>query len=154
MLKRIVCIENPYYLKFKLNQLILENRETGSTRPVPLEDLGFLIIDHPQVAVSQVLMRELARAGVAVVFCDEKHHPSAMLQSFEGNSIQAERYRQQIAASKPLKKNLWKQTVEAKISNQAALLAVHGKKSGYLMAFKKAVKSGDTGNQEARAAQV
>ncbi|MGC9472273.1 MAG: type II CRISPR-associated endonuclease Cas1 [Bacteroidales bacterium] len=154
MLKRTVCIENPHYLKFKLNQLVLENRDTGSTRSVPLEDLGFLMIDHPQVVVSQVLMRELARAGVAVVFCDEKHHPSAILQSFEGNSIQTERYRQQIAASEPLRKNLWKQTVEAKISNQAALLDAQGKKSGYLLAFRKAVKSGDTGNQEARAAQV
>lgn len=137
MLKRIVCIENPYYLKFNLNQLILENRETGATRSVPLEDLGFLMIDHPQVAVSQVLMRELARAGVAVVFCDEKHHPSAILQSFEGNSIQTERYRQQIAASEPLKKTCGSKRWRPKYPTRQPCWPYTGKRAGTSWHLKK-----------------
>jgi CRISP-associated protein Cas1 len=48
--------------------------------------------------------------------------PSAMLLNLDGNSVQTELFSNQITASEPLKKKIWKQTIEAKIKNQAALL--------------------------------
>jgi CRISPR-associated protein Cas1 len=70
----------------------------------------------------------------------------------EGNSIQSERFRTQIEASNPLKKQLWQQTVQYKIRNQAAVLKKTGKESGPLQSLSKNTKSGDLTNCEGSAA--
>lgn len=92
--------------------------------------------------------------NVAVIFCNAKHHPQSMLLNMEGNHQQTEVYRQQVAASEPLKKNLWKQTVVAKIGNQAKLLDKLGIDSNPLPYLAKQVKSGDTDNREGMAARL
>ena len=65
-----------------------------------------------------------------------------------------ELFRFQIDASEPLKKNLWKQTIEAKIRNQAALLHKLGKNGNLLKPFYSNVKSGDPDNREGVAARI
>ena len=61
--------------------------------------------------------------------------------------------RYQIEASLPLKKQLWQQTIVAKIQNQAAVLnAVRGCEVRNMQKWATEVKSGDSDNLEARAA--
>jgi len=75
-----------------------------------------------------------------------------MLLPLDGNTIQSERFRAQIDATEPLKKQLWQQTVKAKIANQAAVLQQWDIPNNYLKTSAQTVKSGDPDNNEAKAA--
>ena len=98
-------------------------------------------------------MNALADNNAAVIVCTDKMMPNAMLLNLDSNSVQGERYRDQINATEPLKKNLWKQTVEAKIRNQAALLDKLDKDGSQLKPYWQNVKSGDADNREGIAAK-
>ena len=116
MIKRTLYFGNPAYLHKNLMQLKVinpdDNSELGS---VPLEDIGVVLLDHPQITLTHALMAALLERNVALISCDEKHLPVGLMLPLDGNTIQTERFRSQIDASEPLKKNLWAQTVKAKI---------------------------------------
>jgi len=120
----------------------------------PVEDIGFIVLDHPQISFSMKLVEQLNEFNVATVFCDSKHMPSSMLLPLDAHHIQSELFRAQVSASEPLKKNLWKQTIEAKIQNQARLLEKLRRNSLPLKNLMKNVKSGDSDNREGFAARL
>nr|WP_319265719.1 type II CRISPR-associated endonuclease Cas1 [uncultured Draconibacterium sp.] len=154
MIKRTLFISNPYYLSLKNKQLQVCERGGMVLKTAPIEDIGFLVLDHPQISFTMKLVEELSEYNVATVFCDSKHMPSSMLLPLDAHHIQSELFRAQIAASEPLKKNLWKQTIEAKVKNQAGLLDKLGKKSLQLKSISKTIKSGDSDNREGFAARI
>lgn len=123
-------------------------------RTIPVEDIGFILLENQQISITLPLLNALADNNAAVIVCTEKMMPNAMLLNLDSNSVQGERYRDQINASEPLKKNLWKQTVEAKIRNQAALLDKLDKDGSQLKPYWQNVKSGDTDNREGIAAKI
>ena len=122
MLKRTLFFANPCRLSVKDKQLVAKITETGEIKTAPVEDLGFVVIEHQQISISLPLLDEMVKNNVAVVFCNGSYLPSSMLLNLNGHHLQQELFSHQINAGLPLKKNLWKQTVEAKITNQAALL--------------------------------
>ncbi|MDY0347426.1 MAG: type II CRISPR-associated endonuclease Cas1 [Tenuifilaceae bacterium] len=154
MLKRTLYFTKPSYLSVKNKQLVIDVKEQEQVATVPIEDIGFMVIESMQITLSMPLISELMDSNVAVIFCNAKHHPQSMLLNMEGNHQQTEVQRQQVAASEPLKKNLWKQTVVAKIENQAQLLQKLGIDPAPLPYLAKQVKSGDTDNREGMAARV
>ncbi len=154
MLKRTLFISNPYHLSLRNSQLVVSEKSGLPLKTAPVEDIGFVVIDNPQISFTVKLVEELNANNVAVVFCDSKHLPSSMLLSLDANHIQNELFRAQITASEPLKKNLWKQTVEAKIKNQALLLEKTGNNGSKLRAIAKSVKSNDSDNREGFAARI
>jgi CRISPR-associated protein Cas1 len=154
MLKRTLYFTNPYRLSFKNNQLVAEEKESGEVRTVPVEDIGFVVLESMQISISMPLVEALVGNNVAVVFCDSKHMPQSLLLNLDGHNTQTEIFRNQINASLPLKKNLWKQTVETKIKNQARLLKILDRKSFDVLNFSKDVKSGDPENREGAAARI
>lgn len=123
-------------------------------RTIPVEDIGFILLENQQISITLPLLNALADNNAAVIVCTDKMMPNAMLLNLDSNSVQGERYRDQINASEPLKKNLWKQTVEAKIRNQAALLNKLDKDGSQLKPYWQNVKSGDTDNREGIAAKI
>lgn len=123
-------------------------------RTIPVEDIGFVLLENQQISMTLPLLNALADNNAAVIVCTDKMMPNAMLLNLDSNSVQGERYRDQINASEPLKKNLWKQTVEAKIRNQAALLDKLDKDGSQLKPYWQNVKSGDTDNREGIAAKI
>lgn len=123
-------------------------------RTIPVEDIGFIMLENQQISITLPLLNALADNNAAVIVCTDKMMPNAMLLNLDSNSVQGERYRDQINASEPLKKNLWKQTVEAKIRNQAALLDKLDKDGSQLKPYWQNVKSGDTDNREGIAAKI
>ena len=123
-------------------------------RSVPIEDIGFVILEHQQTNITLPLLNALSDNNVAVVFCGDNFMPNAMLMNLDSNKTQGESYRAQIEASEPLKKGLWKQIVEAKIRNQAALLNKLGKNGEVLKPYYTNVKSGDSDNREGVAAKI
>jgi len=155
MLKRTVYFESAAHLSFKNGQLVYNPRPEGEVRTVPIEDIGFVVLDNHSITLSLRLIEELTTNNAAIVFCDKLHHPTAMSVPFAGNTTHAETLSAQLAMSEPLKKNLWKQTVEMKIKNQAAVLEKTD--SGGIEALRRyadSVKSGDSENREGAAARV
>lgn len=157
MIKRTICIESPCHLKCHNEQLIvsydhIKGMEDRAERTVPIEDIGILILEHQQITITHYLLDKLAANNSAVVTCNESHHPSALLLPLEGNTLLHERLHAQVEASEPLKKQLWQQTVKAKITNQAAVLKRWNKETKLLINLSQNVKSGDADNYEAQAA--
>ena len=153
MIKQTLMFTNPVSLSLKDNQLVITFKDNKDTVTRPIEDIGFVIIENPQVSISVPLLNELADNNVSVMFCDKKQMPRTMLMTLEGNTTQQESYKYQIEASVPTKKNVWKQLVESKIKNQALLLNSLGKNGDSLKPFYLNVKSGDTDNREGAAAR-
>ena len=145
---------SPVALSIKYGQLVVKSLEDDRTLTRPVEDIGFVIIDNPMISLTIPLLNELVANNVSVVICDKKQMPQAMLQPLVGNTTLQEIYKYQIEATSPLKKQMWKQLIESKIKNQAALLDRLGKDGKILKPFYANVKSGDTDNREGAAARV
>src|SRR5699024_2529721 len=113
---------HPVYLKTQHEQLIMEFPKTGESKSTPIEDVGLMIIDHPQITITQVLIAKLLENNVALISCNHTHHPTGLLLNLDGHTLQSQKFKHQIEATRPLRKQLWKQTIIAKIRNQATLL--------------------------------
>jgi len=163
MIKRTLYFGNPAYLSTRLNQLIvrLPAVEKNNTLPqgfkkdaeasIPIEDIGIVILDHQQLLISQALIANLLDNNVALITCNNTHHPTGLLLNLEGNSLQSQRFQAQIEATEPLKKQLWQQLIKSKISNQAAVLKSVGHDIQNMLHWAESVKSGDPDNLEGRA---
>jgi CRISPR-associated protein Cas1 len=152
MIKRTLYFGNPAYLKTQHEQLVFESPDTGETKQVPIEDIGVLIIDHQQITVTQALIAKLLANNVALITCDNTHHPTGLLLNLDGHTLQSAKFMAQVDASSPLKKQLWQQTISAKIDNQAAILEWLKVPVNNMKNWSKEVKSGDSDNHEAMAA--
>ena len=159
MIKRTLYFGNPAYLSYRLKQMVIRlvaddpGDHNEQVRTVPVEDIGVVVIDHQQVTLTSGLMAALLEENVALITCDSKHIPTCLMLPLQGHSSQNERFRNQLDASLPLKKQLWQQTVECKIRNQAAVLKyVTGEEAKNMLAWASSVKSGDSENLEGRAA--
>ena len=167
MIKRTLYFGNPAYLSLRLKQLVIKTPEEDGDMPdfedtgcyrsvvktIPIEDIGIVILDNRQITVTQGLLEELIDNNCAVITCGSNHLPVGLMLPLYGNTIQNERFRHQLDASLPLKKQLWQQTVQYKISNQASVLKyVTGEEHNNMKIMSSKVKSGDADNLEARAA--
>ena len=165
MIKRTLYFGNPAYLSVKLAQLeirlpeveksdsLSESFKSSAVKRVPIEDIGVIVLDNKQITVTQSALVELLENNVAIITCDNHRMPTGLMLPLAGNATQSERFRHQIDASLPLKKQLWQQTIQSKILNQSrVLLRQRGLECGKMEAWAKQVKSGDGDNLEARAA--
>ncbi|MCO5332840.1 MAG: type II CRISPR-associated endonuclease Cas1 [Pyrinomonadaceae bacterium] len=153
MIKRTVEISTPgCYVHTKDDQLVIE-RDGFKVGSVPIEDLGVLILDSPQLLITSSVMRSCEQ-NVSVIFTDSKHLPSSLTLPFSVNSIQTKVLNGQIGISLPTKKRLWSAIISQKISNQARSLELCGKDGNALKGIAARVKSGDPENLEAFAAKL
>ena len=153
MIKRTLYFGNPTYLKAKDQQMVVEYPGGDSeSKTVPIEDIGVVVLDSPQITITHVLLNKLLANNTAIITTDERHMPSGLLYPLESNTLQSERFVVQLTASVPLKKQLWQQTVQAKIQNQAYLLKSIGVDIEPMLYWARSVKSGDPDNYEGRAA--
>ena len=154
MIKRTLFFGNPAYLSTKNEQLVISFPEGKPDRTAAIEDLGMIVLEHQQITITSGLLAKLTEKKIAVVTCNSHHLPDGLLLPMHGHSEQTERIRYQLNASQPLKKNLWQQTIAAKIQNQASHLKDKGKDFPRLHYLAKNVSSGDSGNHEAQAAAI
>ncbi len=164
MIKRTLYFGNPVYLSLENGQMLIrlpeacKNKELpesvrrSARTSVPVEDIGVVVLDHQQITITQALIAALLENNVAFIPCDQTHHPSGLLLPLNVNTVQNERFRIQMDASLPLKKQMWQQTVSAKIFNQAIVLKRKGREVENMMNWAASVRSGDPDNFEARAA--
>jgi CRISP-associated protein Cas1 len=157
MLKKTLSFSNPAYLSAKLEQLTIEKPGVENTEKIPpkhIEDIGIVILDHPQITITHTLLSKLVANNAAVVTCDERHLPNGLFLPLSGHTLHSQRFKQQLESSIPLKKGLWQQTIKAKIMNQAALLEKIGKPAKRLYKLAEDVSSGDMQNREGQAAAI
>lgn len=165
MIKKTLYFGNPAYLSLRMGQMVIKlpEVEKNDTLPEifkrqsvitkPIEDIGVVVLDNKQITITQGLLEALLENNCSVITCDSKSMPVGLMLPLCGNSIQNERFRDQLDASLPLKKQLWQQTIKAKIENQAAVLSCcTGKEIGCMQAWANDVRSGDPDNLEGRAA--
>jgi CRISPR-associated protein Cas1 len=154
VIKRTLEISRePAHLSVRNEQLVLKrNGETIGT--VPCEDIGVVLVDHPQTTYTHGALAKLAESDAAVVICGRDHLPAAILLPMADHSQVVWRLDAQLAVSQPLKKQLWKQIVVAKIRAQAANLPVELPAHKKILALAREVRSGDPKNVEAQAARV
>lgn len=165
MIKKTLYFGNPAYLSLKNAQLVIKlpEVEKNDTLPEsfkvqtqvtkPIEDIGVVVLDNQRITITTGAMEALLANNCAIITCDQRSMPVGLMLPLSGNTTQSERFRDQIDASLPLKKQLWQQTIQAKISNQASVLATCRKAEvGCLRAWAKDVRSGDPDNFEGRAA--
>lgn len=165
MIKRTLFFSNPAYLSLSNSQLVIkmpevENCDTFTSetkqefvRTIPIEDIGMIVIDNKRITFTSGLMAALLDNNASIVTCDDRSMPTGLMLPLACNTIQNERFRAQLDASLPLKKQLWQQTVMQKIANQGAILHRHTSvECGCMQAWSKEVRSGDPDNLEARAA--
>lgn len=131
---------------------ILVDAEAKEKVTIPIEDVGIIILDNPQISITQALLSSLIENNVAVLISDQKHLPFGLTLPMFSHHAFTEKLYQQLEGSQPLKKNLWQQTIIAKITNQAALLKELEIDNGKLLQYARIVKSGDPQNVEGRAA--
>lgn len=164
MIKRTLCFSNPAYLSLKNAQLVIKLPEVEkadvaelikaeAVRTIPIEDIGLVVLDNRQITITQGLAEALLENNCAIITCDSAHLPVGLMLPLCGNTTQSERFRAQIDASLPLKKQLWQQTVQCKIRNQAAVLQnTRNAIVKNMLVWAGDVKSGDSDNLEGRAA--
>ncbi len=157
MIKRTLCFSHPAYLSLRNGQLVVKlekhDDEPEKQATIPIEDIGVVVLDHRQITLTHGVMAALLDNNAAVVTCDNSHMPVGLMLPLEGHTVQQERFQDQLSSSLPLRKQLWQQTVQQKILNQAALLKeLHGIETGNMRQWAKEVLSGDSTNLEGRAA--
>ena len=155
MLKRSLVFMHPATLSLRNGQMVIIRKELPDDNlTVPIEDIGLVMINHAMVSLTIPLLNALTEQNVAVIFCNEKGMPASMLYNLQSNTTQGETLRNQLEAGEVLKKTLWKQIIETKIKNQAALLNKMGKEGSILKPLYTNVKSGDSDNREGIAARL
>lgn len=165
MIKKTLCFSNPAYLSLRNGQLVIKlpevekasslsaefKKTTEVTRSI--EDIGVVVLDHKQITITSGALEALLENNCAVVTCDSHSMPVGLLLPLVGNTTQNERFRHQLDASLPLRKQLWQQTIQYKIRNQAAVLdSCSEVETRCMQVWANDVKSGDPDNMEARAA--
>ena len=155
MLKRTLVFSSPMILSLKNQQLVIAYKDSPDEKStVPIEDVGVVLLENQQTSITLPLLNALTEGEVQVVICNSKGMPSAMIQSMNRNNLQGETLRNQIDCGEVLKKQLWKQVVEAKIKNQASILDSVGEDGNVLKSFYTKVRSGDIDNREGIAARI
>lgn len=162
MIRKTLYFGNPAYLSVRNRQLLItipdsfdlpdENGNLQS-RTIPIEDIGIVVLDNRQITITSGVLDSLLSQNVALITCDAKSLPVGMMLPLCGNTVQNERFRYQIEATLPLKKQLWQQTISRKIHNQGEMLKYSTGENHPIMGnWSSSVKSGDPENIEGRAA--
>jgi CRISP-associated protein Cas1 len=153
MKRTIEISREPAHLVVRNRQLVLK-REGAVVGSIPCEDIGVVVVDHPQTTYTHGALASLADSDAAVVICGDNHLPIAILLPLASHSQVVTRIKLQLGVSVPLAKRLWKQIVAAKVRAQAANLAEGSSQRKKLLALAREVKSGDPSNIEAQAAKL
>ena len=154
MIAKTLCFSSAGKLSLKYEQLVW-SAESGEHRTVPIEDVGFVILESDKITITSAALQLLSANNVAVVVCDKSHTPSTQLLSYAANSTAAESIEAQLSATDAVNGRLWRKIIRQKIRNQAALMERLGANgAGRLLSLADEVKNGDPANCEAQAARI
>lgn len=133
-------------------QLVIE-RPDEEKRTLPCEDIGVLVVDHPQTSYTHSVFTTLLEEGAAVVLCGANHLPAGLLLPFDAHTTQTERHRAQTECTESVKNRAWQLIVAAKLRQQSAVLSHYTRSDAGISEIARRVRPGDPDNLEAMAAQ-
>lgn len=156
--RQIIEISNDgFNLSLFRGFLIVENKDANIRQEIPLDNILSLVLSANNAVISKNIINAICEQGGNIIFCDKTYLPSAVTMPYTGHWLIAPRVRQQIEASKPLQKNLWKSIVQNKILNQTKTLGYFFPEHKNIERLKQLAKetlSGDTKNNEGIAAGI
>ena len=154
MIKRTITISSPSHLSLDRGQLVVYNKDKDQACTLPIEDIGYLLLENDRITLTLPLIRYCLEQNVGVIVCDDRHLPLGSLLSLSGHELTGMRVRLQAEPSKPLVKQLWRRVVISKINNQADLVRCRDAFcTRTLKEIAREVLSGDSTNREGVAAR-
>ena len=130
-------------------------QEAKDALKIPLDDILCLILESPQITLTNVLLDALAQAKIICYTCDSSHLPSGIFMPFLGHFKSLAILQQQMQLKKQVKAILWQHIIKSKIHNQALLLQMQQREEfEVLESLAKGVKLADSTNNEAKAAAL
>jgi CRISPR-associated protein Cas1 len=139
-------------LRIRKSQLLIDRPDEPEVT-VPVEDIGVMIVDDIRATYTQSVLVSLVEAGAVVVISGGNHLPAGILLPVTGHHEQSLRHQLHLDATRPQCKRAWQQIIKAKIRLQGAVLLTTTSSDHGLVKFASRVRSGDTENREAQAAQ-
>lgn len=151
---RSIVINQPAYLSLSKQQLCI--KQDDQLANVPLEDISALILDCPQLTLTQPLLCQLAEQGIAVLTVGKQHLPNGIFLPYLNYHRGLKRLKAQLALTRPRIKQWHQQVIRQKVFNQAATLRRQHKPKpvALLLRLAEKIKSGDPDNIEAQAARI
>lgn len=139
-------------LDLKLDSMVIRGE---SVRRIHLSEISVLILENTAISMTAMLLCELSRRKIKVIFCDDTHNPYGELCSYYGSHDAAGKLKSQIMWREDTKGKVWARIVSEKISNQARILdIVDPDRSKMLFEYSKDVHEYDETNREGHAAKV
>ena len=117
---RTVVIRERAKLDYSLNFMTV--RQEAGVRKISLGEIYMVIVENTAVSLTAVLLNELVKNKIKVVFCDEKRNPSSELIQYYGSHDTSLKYKNQLEWSKENKEKIWTRIVYEKIFNQMQFL--------------------------------
>ena len=151
---RTVVIEKRSKLDLRMGYLVI--RQDEEVKRIFLDEINTLIIENPACCVTGCLLAELVSRKIKVIFCDEKHSPTAELHPCYGHGESAGKLREQIQWDEKFCQRLWTRIIAEKIHKQALFLEESGKnqEAEMLNSYIKEIQLADISNREGHAAKV
>jgi CRISPR-associated protein Cas1 len=133
-------------------QLVID-RPDHPRSTLPIEDIGVLIVDDRRAIYTHAVFVELLSAGATLMITGPDHLPTGMMLPLDAHHVQTERHRAQVEVSEPVRKQIWRSLVAAKLAQQGRVLDRFVEGPNGLAEMAKRVRSGDPENLEAQGAQ-
>ena len=150
---RTVVIRERAKLDYSLNFMTV--RQEAGVRKISLGEIYMVIVENTAVSLSAVLLNELVKNKIKVVFCDEKRNPSSELIQYYGSHDTSLKYKNQLEWSKENKEKIWTRIVYEKIFNQMQFLKKLNKEEYRLLEqYLSELEWNDSSNREGFAAKV
>lgn len=151
---RTVVVTGNAKLDYKMDYLVV--RKAGATTRIFIGEIGLLIIESTAVSLTTMLLSELIKHKIKVVFCDEKHNPQSELISYYGSHDTSAKIRTQIQWTREVKENVWTEIVAEKVKQQSEQLKKYELKvpADMLKQYIEEMELGDKTNREGHAAKV
>ena len=150
---RTVVIRERAKLDYSLNFMTV--RQEAGVRKISLGEIYMVIVENTAVSLTAVLLNELVKNKIKVVFCDEKRNPSSELIQYYGSHDTSLKYKNQLEWSKENKEKIWTRIVYEKIFNQMQFLKKLNKEEYRLLEqYLSELEWNDSSNREGFAAKV
>lgn len=150
---RTVVIRERAKLDYSLNFMTV--RQEAGVKKISLGEIYMVIVENTAVSFTAVLLNELVKNKIKVVFCDEKRNPSSELIQYYGSHDTSLKYKNQLGWSKESKEKIWTRIVYEKIFNQMQFLKKLNKEEYRLLEqYLSELEWNDGSNREGFAAKV
>lgn len=151
---RTVVVTGHAKLDYKMDYLVVRKQE--ETSRIYIGEIGLLLIASTAVSMTAMLLSELTKNKVKIIFCDEKRNPQSEIIPYYGSHDTSMKIKQQISWSQFIKDEVATEIVREKIKKQMEFLYELGyeQQGDLLKQYTRELQLKDETNREGHAAKV